>query len=119
MKIMQDEALEKLSSTKLGRDHLEGIHTYDILANHLYLDDFQYFSPAIEGRERFIIDDDADEQNDCAQSDLVKMVLSLAFMTEDRAESFTFHKDTYKNVISGKLLGSVFKKISVHKQNDV
>ena len=38
--ILSDSTLEKLRSTTMGKDHLEGIHTYDILANPLYLDDF-------------------------------------------------------------------------------
>ena len=74
---------------------MQGIHTYDILANILYIDDFQYFSPAMPDRAKYIIDDDDDEENDNAQSDLVKMVLSLAFMTEDKARNFTFDKKTY------------------------
>jgi len=40
MKTMDDETLEKLRITKMGKDHIEGVHTYDILANPLYLDDF-------------------------------------------------------------------------------
>jgi len=58
-------------------------------------------------REKYIIDDDDDESNDAAQSDLVKLVLSLAFMTEDRAHEFTFSKTAYRNHISG-LIGKGF-----------
>lgn len=85
LKILTDETLDKLRNTTMGKDHLEGIHSYDILANPLYLDDFQYFTPAMPDREKYIIDDDLDEDNDKAQSDLVKMVLNLAFMTEEKA----------------------------------
>ena len=35
-----------------------------MLANPLYLHEFQYFSAAIDNREDFIIDDDSDEGND-------------------------------------------------------
>lgn len=82
--------------------HMKGVHCYDILANPLYLDDFQYFSPAMEDREKFIIDDDEDEDNDNAQSDLVKMVLNLAFLTEKQAKEFSFSKDAYKSHLQGK-----------------
>lgn len=61
LNILFDETLEKLKTTRLGKDHMQGVHTYDILANPLYTDDFQYFSPSIPNRERFIIDDDEDE----------------------------------------------------------
>ncbi len=52
-------------------------------------------------REKYIIDDDEDEDNDKAQSDLVKMVLNLAFMTEERARNFTFSKDSYSKAVQG------------------
>lgn len=97
LKILNDETLEKFRNTTLGTQHLEGIHCYDILANPLYLDDFQYFSPSMPDRQKFIIDDDVDEGNDEAQSDLVKMVLNLAYMTEEKAQKFTFSKDAYSN----------------------
>lgn len=40
LRILTDDDLNKLRSTTLGNQHLEGIHSYDILANPLYLDDF-------------------------------------------------------------------------------
>jgi len=40
MKIMDDETLEMLRTTKMGKDRMEGTYTYDILANPLYIDDF-------------------------------------------------------------------------------
>ena len=101
LKILTDETYDRLKKTTLGKQHMEGVHTYDILANSLYLDDFQYFTPSMLDREKFIIDDDDDEENDNAQSDLVKMILNLAFMTKERAEKFTFSKDTYSSAVKG------------------
>ena len=40
MKILNDETIERLNSTKLEKEHMQGVHSYDILANPLYLDDF-------------------------------------------------------------------------------
>ena len=45
---------------------LQGVHSYDILANPLYLDDFQYVTAAEDDRDLMIIDDDVDEDNDTA-----------------------------------------------------
>ena len=45
---------------------LQGTHSYDILANPQYFDDFQYVSAAEEDRNDIIIDDDSDEENDAA-----------------------------------------------------
>ncbi len=92
MHILEDETLQRFRDTKIGASHMKGTHCYDILANEQYLDDFQYFSPAREDRNEFIKDDDDEEGNDAAQSDLVKMILNLAFMSEERAKNFSFDK---------------------------
>jgi hypothetical protein len=102
MKILNDETLDKLKNTHTGAKSLQGVHSYDILANPLYLDDFQYFSADREDRKDCIIDDDEDEDNDNAQSDLVRMVLNLAFLTKHQAKAFTFDKNTYSQVIQNK-----------------
>jgi len=107
--ILNDEAYENLDKIPPGKRQMQGVHCYDILANPLYTDDFQYFSAAIPEREKYIIDDDDDEENDCAQSDLVRLVLNLAFLTEDKAVNFTFSKETYKAHLKGEL-GHLFKK---------
>lgn len=97
VKILVDETLHKFKTTSIKEgSHMKGVHCYDILANPLYLDDFQYFSPSMPDREKYIIDDDEDEDNDNAQSDLVKMILNLAFLTEKQAREFTFSKNAYK-----------------------
>lgn len=94
------------------------MHTYDILANPLYLDDFQYFSTDREDRADFIIDDDDDEGNDNAQSDLVRVVLNLGYLTEEAASKFEFSKNSYsenvKGAIGSNLMDSIHKK---HKIN--
>jgi hypothetical protein len=100
MKILDDETLEKLRTTKMGDGHMKGVHCYDILANPLYLDDFQYFSASMDNREEYIIDDDDEEGNDNAQSDLVKIILNLAFLTEEKAREFSFDKSTYSNQVN-------------------
>ena len=63
-----------------------GVHSYDILANPLYLDDFQYISSSVENRAYFIIDNDADETNDMAQSDAVRVALNMAYLPENEAK---------------------------------
>jgi len=50
-----------------------------------------------------------------AQSDLVKMILSMAFMTEEKAASFTFDKNTYQAHIKG-LLGGMMKGFALKKK---
>ena len=94
-KILTDEGFDKLKTTTQGEKTMQGTHSYDILANPLYLDDFQYFSADRDDRADCIIDDDSDEDNDFAQSDLVRVVLNLAFLPKQHADAFTFSKASY------------------------
>lgn len=48
-----------------------------------------------------IIDDDDDESNDNQQSDLVRLVLNLAYITEEQAKNFNFDKESYMNIKKG------------------
>ena len=60
---LQDRYLEKLNQTRMGKCHLQGIHTYDILRNPAYVQAFQYVSPHIPNRESYIKDGDDDDAN--------------------------------------------------------
>lgn len=55
-------------------------------------------SPYIEGRERYIKDGDDDDSNNIYQSDLVRLVLNLAFMTEEEVKKFSFTKQAYDEI---------------------
>ena len=81
--VKQKHALANAEKTQ-GRT-LQGCHSYDILANPLYFDDFQYVSASLENRDNYIIDDDDDEGNDAVQSDIVRFALNLAYMNEQEA----------------------------------
>jgi hypothetical protein len=88
-KILTDAQKNRLDTVpKTTGKTLQGAHSYDILANPLYLDDFQYVSAAEDHRDEMIIDDDNDEGNDSAQSDLVRVLLNLAYLTEKEARGF-------------------------------
>lgn len=90
-----DEIMESVEKDKTTKDkmleshvHVEtcnhkkmiGVHTYDILRNASYQTQFQYFSAYLPDRDDFIIDDDENEENNNAQSDYVRILLSLAYM---------------------------------------
>lgn len=83
MKIMTDDAFEKLLNVKNDSNEkhsLKGLPNYDILRDPVYQQSFQYFSPAIENRNEIIIDDDSNEENDNEQSDMIRSVISLAYV---------------------------------------
>ena len=101
-KILTDSQFQALKDSKETEGKtLQGVHSYDILANPLYLDDFQYVTAAEDDRDEMIIDDDDDEGNDAAQSDLVRIALNLAFLTEDKAKAFKCDKNGLKATLDG------------------
>ena len=69
---------------------MQGAHSYDILANPQYFDDFAYVPACVENRELYIIDDDYDEGNDNQQSDLVRKALNLAYLSKLDQDKFDF-----------------------------
>ena len=84
----QFKRLQRMPKTKGAT--LQGVHSYDILANPLYLDDFQYVTAAEDDRDLMIIDDDDEEGNDTAQSDLVRVMINLAYLQEKEVLNFKF-----------------------------
>lgn len=100
MSILTTEQLDSLYKTaKTTGKTLQGVHSYDILANPLYLDDFQYVTAAEDDRNEMIIDDDTEEGNDAAQSDMVRICLNLAYLPEKEALGFSFDKQAAKAII--------------------
>lgn len=57
--LLTNDQFNRLKSIpKTKGNTLQGVHSYDILANPLYLDDFQYVTAAEDDRDNMIIDDD-------------------------------------------------------------
>lgn len=69
---------------------LTGIHTYDLLRNPSYVEQFQYFSAYLPDRDHFIVDEDEDPDNNSAQSDLVRIVLNMAYFRQKELEAIDF-----------------------------
>lgn len=108
--IFDDDMVKKLQIIKGdGSATIQGVHSYDILASPQYFDDFLYFPANLPNRADYIIDDDDEEGNDAAQSDLVRLVLNLAFLTEAKAKSFVFKKDCI-NAMKDNLRMSIAKR---------
>lgn len=86
LKCITDETLELIQNgrMKTHKMHLQGVHSYDLLRNPIYIRDFQYFAANDPDRESAIKDGDGDEANDASQSDLVRICLNLAYLDKDR-----------------------------------
>ena len=98
LRVLGEYEKHKLQDVKEGEITMKGgAHCYDILANEQYAKDFQYYSPALgKERSKYIKDDDEDEDNDMMQSDIVKIILNLAYLPISLGESFTFGTQFYK-----------------------
>ena len=60
------------------------------MANPVYVTDFNYFSASIPGREDYIEDSDSEEDNDCEQSDMVNIIVNLAYIRQEAVRNFHF-----------------------------
>jgi hypothetical protein len=68
MPMMVDSSMNEFRWATNSHGHakrtIQGVHSYDILANPLYKGQFQYVDCDEPNREKFIIDGDDDESND-------------------------------------------------------
>ena len=69
---------------------ITGVPYYHILANPRYHRDFQYICCDQPDRDDLIKDDDDDDDNDCEQSDLVSILLNMAYIPEEVMVKFQF-----------------------------
>lgn len=74
---------------------MQGVPYYFVLANPRYYRDFQYICCNVANRDALIVDDDEEEGNDCEQSDMVSILLNLAYIPDFAADHFTFEKGFY------------------------
>lgn len=73
-------------------DQMVGTHNYDILKNLFYQEAFQYI-PAklpkgVTNRNFLILDDDDADDNNQYQSDLVRLIISFAYMPKAMQDEF-------------------------------
>ena len=63
---------------------------YNILANPNYAAAFNFIEVNVPDRGELIVDGDEDEANDCEQSDLVQVLLNIAFAPRTVVQEFEF-----------------------------
>jgi hypothetical protein len=117
LRVLGEYEKHKLEEVKEGENVMKGgAHCYDILASEQYAKDFQYYSPALgDERSCYIKDDDEDEDNDMMQSDIVKILLNLAFLPLSLATTFTFDKKFYERAKNHKHGDNDHKDVSGYK----
>ena len=60
------------------------------MANPAYVRAFNYIEVNVPSREDLIVDGDSEEGNDCEQSDMVSILVNLAFVKSKVAKEFKF-----------------------------
>lgn len=55
-------------------------------------------SPSVNNREKYIKDGDDDDSNNVYQSDLVRLVLNLAYLTKAQVDNFTFDREGFERL---------------------
>jgi len=94
--IISEEVHDILDTTKPPKKAIQGVPYYIILANPMYYRDFQYICCDVPDRATLIKDDDDDEENDCEQSDLVPLILNVAYIPEEVSQKFHFATGFHK-----------------------
>ena len=76
--------------SEVPKKAIHGLAWYNILCNPAYVQAFNYISVATPNRANLIVDDDSDEENDCEQSDMVCILINLAYVRQAVAKQFRF-----------------------------
>jgi hypothetical protein len=74
----------------MPKRRIERTPWYNLLSNPDYAEDFNYIGAYVEEREKLIKDGDANEGNDCEQSDIVLVLLNLGNIPDVVVQSFDF-----------------------------
>jgi len=96
---VRQKVVDKLDDWQLAKKPISGIAWYNLLANPRYEREFNYFPTDMPDREDYIVDGDDEEGNDCEQSDMVTILVNLAYVREDVAKRFRFSPGYSKSFI--------------------
>ena len=81
---------ERLDDWQMAKKPIRGTAWYNLLANPYYSRMFNYIDVDVPNREDLIVDGDDDEGNDCEQSDMVQVLLNIAYAPRAVVKDFTF-----------------------------
>ena len=91
IEIQRPEFVEKLQQMSVPKVAIStGTPWYSILSNPYYADAFCYIGAEISDRNKYIKDQDDDEENDCEQSDIIMVLLNLGAVPDEVAQKFDF-----------------------------
>ena len=98
MNLINSELAKRLDATEVAKKPIQGIHWYSLLGNPAYVQAFAYISVNTPDRENLIVDDDDNEDNDCEQSDMVNIILNMAFIKDSIVRECVFGAGISKSI---------------------
>lgn len=75
-----------------GKNRLRDVHNYDILTNPVYSDRFLYIPCSYPDRHEFTISEYKDNYLKCYSTDVVRLVVDLAYMPESVGRVLEFNE---------------------------
>ena len=88
--MVTEDVEQRLDDLKLAKRAIRGVTWYNLLTNPYYARLFNYIEVNVPSRSDLIVDGDDDEENDCEQSDMVQILLNLAYAPREVVSNFTF-----------------------------
>ena len=89
--MLQEKVEKELDACTLSKTKsIRGIAWYSVLANPYYARIFNFIDVNVPDREDLIVDGDDDEGNDCEQSDMVQVLLNIAYAPRAVVKDFSF-----------------------------
>ena len=80
--------IETMDNVSVPKKPVQGIAWYNLMANPVYVRAFNYIEVDVADRENLIVDGDDNEGNDCEQSDMVNILINLAFIKPKVGKEF-------------------------------
>ena len=88
--MIRSDVEERLDEWQMPKKSVRGIAWYNVLANPYYARLFNYIDINVPSRSELINDGDSDEGNDCEQSDMVQVLLNIAYAPRAVVKDFVF-----------------------------
>ena len=80
----------RLDNWQLARKPINGVAWYNLLANPYYSRLFNFIEVDVPDRDSLIVDGKDNDEHNCEQSDMVQVLLNVAFVPAEVVRSFTF-----------------------------
>ena len=109
MSMNDQHLIDEIKASPPTAKPISNIPWYNVLANEVYQRDFNYFPSSLPDRSDYIVDDDSDDENDIEQSDMVKILINLAYVKTEVARNFQF-KRGYSKLLGKEIEAAEGKK---------